>query len=195
MRLSQPCVARRVTDITEAGASLAPGVPTVLSAACRCRGLVETDADRLVKAAELARRGGRLLDHAGSCEDAAAVLITTGRADEAKGLLIEALERYEGASAQAWAARVGAELRRLGVRRGARGPRRRPAQGWESLTAPERAVSQLVAEGLTNRNVARRLHISPHTVNTHLRHVFDKLSVSNRAALAAAVAQSARPSL
>jgi DNA-binding CsgD family transcriptional regulator len=37
--------------------------------------------------------------------------------------------------------------------------------------------------------VAGRLHISPHTVNTHLRHVFDKLAVSNRAALAAAVAQ------
>ena len=183
-----------MTGLTEAGASLAPGVPTVLSAACRCRGLVETDADRLVKAVELARRGGRLLDHAGSCEDAAAVLITTGRVDEAKGLLIEALERYEGASAQAWAARVGAELRRLGVRRGARGPRRRPAQGWEGLTAPERAVSQLVAEGLTNRNIARRLHISPHTVNTHLRHVFEKLSVSNRAALAAAVAQAAKPS-
>jgi DNA-binding CsgD family transcriptional regulator len=108
-------------------------------------------------------------------------------------LLIEALERYEGAGAHAWAARVSAELRRLGIRRGTRGPRSRPAYGWESLTATERAVSQLVAEGLTNRNVARRLHISPHTVNTHLRHVFEKLSVSNRAALAAAVAQSATP--
>ena len=188
-------VARRVAGAAEAGASLVPGVPTVLSAACRCRGLVETDADRLFKAVELARRGSRLLDHAGSCEDAAAVLVMTGRADEAKGLLTEALQRYESARAQAWAARVGAELRRLGVRGGARGPRNRATQGWESLTAPERAVSQLVAEGLTNRNVARRLHISPHTVNTHLRHVFDKLSVSNRAALAAAVAQSAKPSL
>lgn len=169
-------------------------MPSVLSAACRCRGLAETDPGNLLEAVDLARRSRRLIDHAGSCEDAAAVLITPGRADEAKRLLIEALERYEGAGAHAWSARVSAQLRRLGVRRGARGPRSGPAHGWESLTATERAVSQLVAEGLTNRSVAHRPHISPHTVSTHLRHVFEKLSVSNRAALAAAVAQSAAPS-
>ncbi len=188
-------LARQVAGTAEADASLAPGVPTVLSTAYRCRGLAEADPQSLLQAVELARCGGRLIDHAGSCEDAAAVLITAGRADEAKRLLVEALERYEGAGAHAWSARVSAQLRRLGVRRGARGPRRRPTHGWESLTATERAVSQLVAEGLTNRNVARRLHISPHTVSTHLRHVFEKLSVSNRAALAAAVAQSATPSV
>jgi DNA-binding CsgD family transcriptional regulator len=62
-----------------------------------------------------------------------------------------------------------------------------PAAGWESLTATERAVSLLVADGLTNGAVARRLYISPHTVNTHLRHVFAKLGVPNRVALAAEV--------
>jgi len=67
------------------------------------------------------------------------------------------------------------------------GERRRPAGGWASLTKTERAVSLLVAEGLTNGAVARRLYISPHTVNTHLRHVFAKLGVSNRVALAALV--------
>jgi DNA-binding CsgD family transcriptional regulator len=51
-------------------------------------------------------------------------------------------------------------------------------------------VARLVAEGLTNREVAGRLHVSHHTVNTHLRHVFEKLSVSNRTALAAAVTHS-----
>ena len=65
--------------------------------------------------------------------------------------------------------------------------RHRPADGWESLTATEREVSLLVAEGLTNGAVARRLYISPHTVNTHLRHVFAKLGVTNRVALAAVV--------
>ena len=111
-------------------------------------------------------------------------------APDLRGLLIEALDCYEGVGAQGWAARVNAALRQLGVRRGTRGPRSRSTHGWESLRVTERAVSELVAEGLTNREVARRLHISPHTVNTHLRHVYEKLSVSNRAALAAAVSHS-----
>ena len=70
-----------------------------------------------------------------------------------------------------------------------RGPRPRPTSGWGSLADTERAVSLLVAEGLTNREVAKRLHVSPHTVNTHLRHVFEKLSVGDRTALAGAVAR------
>jgi DNA-binding CsgD family transcriptional regulator len=63
----------------------------------------------------------------------------------------------------------------------------RSAGGWESLTGTERAVSLLVAEGLTNGAVARRLYISPHTVNTHLRHVFAKLGLPNPVALATVV--------
>jgi DNA-binding CsgD family transcriptional regulator len=46
-------------------------------------------------------------------------------------------------------------------------------------------VSLLVAQGLANGAVARRLYSSPHTVNTHLRHVFAKLGVPDRVALAA----------
>jgi DNA-binding CsgD family transcriptional regulator len=84
-------------------------------------------------------------------------------------------------------ARVRAQLRALGLSPAPRGPRHRPTDGWQSLTATERAVSLLVAEGLTNGAVARRLYISPHTVNTHLRHVFAKLDVPNRVALAAVV--------
>ncbi|HXZ72032.1 MAG TPA: helix-turn-helix transcriptional regulator [Streptosporangiaceae bacterium] len=55
------------------------------------------------------------------------------------------------------------------------------------MTATGWAVSLLVAEGLTNGAVAGRLYIWPHTVNTHLRHVFAKLGVTNRVALAAVV--------
>ena len=39
---------------------------------------------------------------------------------------------------------------------------------------------RLVSEGATNREVAERLFISPHTVNSHLRHVFTKLGISSR---------------
>jgi DNA-binding CsgD family transcriptional regulator len=141
----------------------------------------------LVEAVELARRGPRFLDHAGACEDAAAVLTTTGRSAKAKELLVEAQARYEAVDARAWAARTGARLRRLGVRQGSRGQRRRPSSGWASLTPNELIICRLVAEGLTNREVGRRLYISPHTVNTHLRHIFQKLSVSTRAELAGLV--------
>jgi DNA-binding CsgD family transcriptional regulator len=138
----------------------------------------------------LARQAPLLVEHAGACEDAARVLIHAGRRAEAAALLTEALERYERAGAHAWARRVRVQLRGLGVHPGPRGPRDRPSHGWESLTGTEQAVSRLVAEGLTNRAIAKRLYISPHTVNTHLRHVFAKLDVPNRVALAAVVHRS-----
>ena len=188
--LEDRTTAERVNEIVMNAAALAPEVPSVQSAALRCRGLVGSDAACLMDAVALARGSGRVLDHAGACEDAARVLADLGRTGEAKDLLAEAIDLYDSLDARAWVARAEAVLRGLGVRRGTRGPRRRPTSGWESLTETERDVSMLVADGLTNREVARRLHISPHTVNTHLRHVFQKLSVSNRAGLAGTVARS-----
>jgi DNA-binding CsgD family transcriptional regulator/tetratricopeptide (TPR) repeat protein len=179
-------VAAEVADTVAAGVALAPEVPTVRSLALRCRGLVDGDVEAMIEAVALARQAPLLIQHAGACEDAASLLPQR----DAATLLAEALERYEQAGADAWARRVRAQLRTLGARPGARGSRQRPARGWESLTATERAVSMLVAEGLTNGAVARRLYISPHTVNTHLRHVFAKLGVANRVALAAEVHRS-----
>jgi DNA-binding CsgD family transcriptional regulator/tetratricopeptide (TPR) repeat protein len=180
-------VAAEVASTVAAGVARAPEVPTVRSLALRCQGLAGGDAGPLIEAVALARRAPLLIEHAGACEDAAGLLAHGGRREEAAALLAEALDRYEQAGADAWAGRVRAQLRALGVHPAPRGPRRRPAGGWNSLTATERAVSLLVAEGLTNGAVARRLYISPHTVNTHLRHVFAKLGVPNRVALAAVV--------
>jgi DNA-binding NarL/FixJ family response regulator len=50
------------------------------------------------------------------------------------------------------------------------------------LTAREVAVLRLVAQGLTNIQVARELALSPHTVNVHLRSIYSKLDVPSRAA-------------
>ncbi|HEY6684109.1 MAG TPA: AAA family ATPase [Propionibacteriaceae bacterium] len=191
LKLGRADLANDVVAVMEASAALAPEVPTVVCAALRCRGLLERDPEPLLEATELARKGKRALDHAATCEDAAAVLVDAGRAEEAKLLLIEAQSRYDDMGAPAWSARVAASLRSLGVRQGARGRHRRAETGWDSLTASERSVSELVGQGLTNREVARRLHISPHTVNTHLRHVFQKLSVTTRSELAAMIARGA----
>jgi predicted ATPase/class 3 adenylate cyclase/DNA-binding CsgD family transcriptional regulator len=62
--------------------------------------------------------------------------------------------------------------------------RKRPASGWASLTPTERDVVRLVAEGLTNKDVAARLFISPRTVQTHLTHIYTKLGVTSRVELA-----------
>ncbi len=61
----------------------------------------------------------------------------------------------------------------------------RPASGWLSLTERERHVSALVAEGLTNLQIAERLFIAPATVKNHLSHIYSKLGVGRRHELAA----------
>lgn len=71
------------------------------------------------------------------------------------------------------------------VRR-ARGGRKRPTFGWESLTPTEREVVELVAAGLGNPEIGERLFVSRGTVKTHLLHVFAKLGVRSRAELATA---------
>jgi pimeloyl-ACP methyl ester carboxylesterase/DNA-binding CsgD family transcriptional regulator len=58
--------------------------------------------------------------------------------------------------------------------------------GWSALTPGEHEIAILVAQGLTNAQVAERLGISPFTVDGRLRRVFTKLAVSNRVELASA---------
>jgi predicted ATPase/DNA-binding CsgD family transcriptional regulator len=62
--------------------------------------------------------------------------------------------------------------------------RGRPGSGWDSLTDTERQLTELVAQGLTNREIAQRQFISPGTVKTHLANVFAKLGVTGRKELA-----------
>ena len=80
--------------------------------------------------------------------------------------------------------RLAARLRRLDIRLGARGARRRPDTGWESLTPTEVQIAELVGRGLTSPQVASRLYISPRTVQTHLSHILRKLDLRSRVELA-----------
>jgi DNA-binding CsgD family transcriptional regulator len=70
-----------------------------------------------------------------------------------------------------------------------RGRRRRPSNGWASLTPTEIDVVRLVVEGLGNRDIAARLFISHRTVQTHLTHVYTKLGCASRVQLAQEAAQ------
>ncbi len=71
--------------------------------------------------------------------------------------------------------------------RRARGPRNRPAAGWESLTPAERQVAQLAASGVSNPQIASQLFMSRSTVKMHLSSVYLKLRIANRTELAAAM--------
>ena len=70
-----------------------------------------------------------------------------------------------------------------------RGGRSRPERGWDALTPMEARVVELVAAGLPNKEIAKKLFVSLATVKTHLVHVYAKLEVRTRAELAAAAAR------
>ncbi|HEX5620404.1 MAG TPA: helix-turn-helix transcriptional regulator, partial [Solirubrobacteraceae bacterium] len=108
-----------------------------------------------------------------------------------RALLERARDAYERSGAVRDLARVEGALRALGVRRGAGGPRRRPATGWEALTETELKVVRLVAERLTNPEIAERMFISRRTVQTHVSHALAKLGVASRRDLAAEAARRA----
>jgi DNA-binding CsgD family transcriptional regulator len=77
---------------------------------------------------------------------------------------------------------VRSRLRDHGVRRRVVA-RERAETGWAAMTDSELAVARRVAQGLTNREVAEQLFVSPHTVSSHLRSIFAKLDITSRLAL------------
>ena len=163
-------------------AELNPGVASISATAAHVRGLLEPSHADLREAVDLFDRTPRRLELAAALEDLGVELIATDR--EAA---IDALGRTLALSTEleaTWdARRVRSRRRQLGVRR--RVVTAEPeTHGWAALTTSELAVARLVADGLTNREVADRLFVSPHTVNSHLRHVFTKLGINSRVELA-----------
>lgn len=144
----------------------------------------------LVDGARLMRDTGRALEAAHAAHAAAAVM-APDQAGTARDLLEQARATYEDCGATRDLARVESALRRLGTRRGVRGPRRRPKTGWEALTDTELRVVRLVAERLTNPEIADRLFISRRTVQTHVSHALAKLGFASRRELAAEAARRA----
>ena len=53
------------------------------------------------------------------------------------------------------------------------------------LTERERQITRLVSEGLSNKEIARQLNVADGTIKVHLHHIFEKLSIKRRTALAA----------
>ena len=100
------------------------------------------------------------------------------RRTDARGHLRAALDRFRQLGAAPWAGRAEAELRATGetVRRSEPG-------ALAQLTPQERKIAGLVTDGLTNRDIAAQLYLSPRTVDYHLRKVFTKLGIASRTEL------------
>jgi DNA-binding CsgD family transcriptional regulator len=164
---------------------LNPGVDSIAATAAQVRGLLAPSQPDLREAVELFERTPRRLELAAALEDLGVELIETDR-EAAIDALGRTLALYSELGATWDARRVRSRLRELGVRRRlvAGEPE---TNGWGALTVSEVTVARLVAEGLTNREVAERLFVSPHTVNSHLRHAFTKLGISSRVELARVV--------
>jgi ATP/maltotriose-dependent transcriptional regulator MalT len=102
---------------------------------------------------------------------------------EARVQLTAAIETFERLGARPWASRALSELRATGQSKP-----RVDCYATAPLTAQEREIALLAASGLTNKQIAERLFLSPRTVGGHLHRVFPKLGVATRAALRDALA-------
>jgi DNA-binding CsgD family transcriptional regulator len=169
-------------------AQLNPSVATIVATAAHARGLLASNIDDLQRAAGLFATGPRPLAGASALEDLGVARARAGEVDTAIEALDSALVLYAQAGARWDAGRVRSRLRDHGVRRRLVA-REHPDAGWEAMTDSELAVARLVAAGLTNREVAERLFVSPHTVSSHLRSIFAKLDINSRLALARIAAE------
>jgi DNA-binding CsgD family transcriptional regulator len=174
-------------SIAERRARLNPDVASCAAAAAHTRGIWSDSAEDLERAVSIYRGGPRPLAYASALEDLGRVLAQRGDNAAAIAALDEALKILARVGAGWDAARVRGRLRRLGVRRRS-AKVDRPKTGWDALSEIESVVVKLAAQGCTNQEIADKLFISPHTVDSHLRHIFGKLGVNSRVDLTRLVA-------
>jgi len=175
-------LAAHAADAAQCRAQLNPQIQSIAAAAAHAKGLLDHNRKDLAEAVALYEGGPRPLACAAALEDLGVAIVDGGDQDETVEVFGRALELYAQAGAAWDAGRVRGRLRALGVRRRLVAAQR-PGRGWAAMTDSELAVARLVAQGLTNREVAERLFVSQHTVSGHLRHVFAKLDVNSRVEL------------
>jgi DNA-binding CsgD family transcriptional regulator/tetratricopeptide (TPR) repeat protein len=100
------------------------------------------------------------------------------RRQDARVHLRAALELFRGMGTRLFAERAEGELRATGET-----ARKRDASTLDDLTPQEIQIASRVAEGLTNKEIASQLFLSPRTIDYHLRKVFSKLGIASRAEL------------
>jgi DNA-binding CsgD family transcriptional regulator len=162
------------------------GLPRAVAVANRVLALVERgerELELLGEAVELLEGSPARLELARALVDLGCALRRAGRRRDAQARLRPALELAYRCGAAGLAGRAREELVAAGAR-----PRRPVFTGLEALTASERRVARLAALGRSNREIAETLFVTQRTVETHLRHTFQKLGITSRGELPAELA-------
>jgi DNA-binding CsgD family transcriptional regulator len=162
------------------------GAPRTLGVALRAAGVVAGGAE----GEDLLREGATALESAGATLESARALVDLGallrranRRVDARDPLREGLDVAHRAGAVPLADQAEIELRATGAK-----PRRARLMGVEALTASERRVAELAADGMTNREIAQALFVTARTVEGHLTRTFQKLDLRSRDDLRGALA-------
>lgn len=166
------------------------GAPRALGAALRVAGLVEGGERGLVllaEAVDVLKDSSAKLEHAKARTELGAALRRANQRTDAREQLRRALELATICGAAPLADHAQTELLATGAR-----PRRISLSGPESLTPSERRIAGMAAQGMTNREIAQALFVTPKTVQVHLSSVYRKLGISSRAQLPTALAEPAR---
>ncbi len=177
--------ARRLAE-EELAAARGWGGREVLGIALRGTALVAEPVDLDALEASVAALDGGVarLELARSLVELGAARRRARRRSDAREPLERGMELAHRCGAAGLAERARTELRATGAR-----PRRLVRTGADALTPSERRVAELAAAGRANREIAAELYITLATVETHLRHAFQKLGVHARTELRAALAE------
>ena len=157
------------------------GDPLAIGASLRVLGLVEggTPGIRLLReAVEVLAGSDARLEHARALVDLGAALRRANRRTEARERLREGVDLARSVGALRLAGRANDEIAATGAR-----PRKALQTGLDALTASERRVAQLAADGMSNKEIAQTLFVTIKTVEVHLSHAYRKLEISSRAQL------------
>jgi ATP/maltotriose-dependent transcriptional regulator MalT len=183
-RAGSAASAEAVVSALQRLSELNPAISSMAGGAQHAVGLYTGDLEAFGAALRHFDASPRPLALAAALEDTALAEYNAGDRQAAVAHLEEALARYATAGARHHLVRAQRSLQSFDPRPEP-GAARTDADAacYPALTLSELPVAQLVTQGLTNREVASRLYLSPHTVDSHLRHIFSKFGVNNRVEL------------
>ena len=160
------------------------GAPGTIGPPLRMRGTLRgpEGIEDLQASVEILERSTAKRELAKSLASLGTALRLARKPTDAREPLGRALELATACSADGLVEHVRSELHATGAR-----PRREALSGVESLTPSERRVASLATEGLTNREIAQSLYVTPKTVEVHLSNTYRKLDIRSRRELTAAL--------